>query len=51
MTTVKAMKKTLQSCRGAIAGCQNNPIDVNFYLQKTYNKNSADKSDPTRKKG
>ena len=37
----------------SLAGCQTNPIDVNFYLQKSFeifDKNSADKIWPKKDK-
>ena len=38
----------------SLAGCQINPIDVNFHLQKSleiFDKNSADKIQPKKDKG
>ena len=38
----------------SLAGCQNNPIDVNFHLQKSleiFDKNSADKTRSKKDKG
>ena len=35
----------------SLAGCQINPIDVNFHLQKSFDKNSADKIWSKKDKG
>ena len=35
----------------SLAGCQINPIDVNFFLQKIFEENSADKIQSQNYKG
>ena len=35
----------------SLAGCQINPIDVNFHLQKSFDENSADKIKSKEEKG